>query len=543
MGPAASPAVTTVKQTVTAPAQTVSVTKTVAPVAQKQGGKVASTVLAFGPLDPLVVISSRSTELNIAEGLTGIRILEQPDGSFEVKTIPMLATSWTYSDDKRDVTWNLRQGVKWHNGADFTAGDVKASIDRALTHRAGSQFMPFLDEVEVIDDNTVKFKQSDPWVAMEVALATQLMVILPSSKTLGKPIDDDTWKNNLIGTGPFKLKERIAGETDILVKNNNYWRKSADNEQLPYLDELRFQVISDETIRTTALRSGQVDIAASLGSKSLPGMGGLSGIDISKAPTIITSMFYMNGGIKPFDDKRVRHAVRACIDKKEILESSPHFGAGAVSNNFVPAWSEYAWDNDPGYVPADPEKAKALLDEAGYPDGLPGDETMPYSKGDAIEWWVLPVAPIDDEAVVIQRQLARANIKVDIKTLDVPAWLDKVLFDKTYEMSSQRANYWGNPAPNFLRWFHSEGFIHYHNWGSDELDATIEEFARTIDFADAKKLSNKVQDLWYDASVWIPTVWTAYYAAHKDTVHGVGSTRSFNTGGTAYLDGVWTENK
>ncbi len=232
-----------------------------------------------------------------------------------------LAKSWTVSDDYLTYTFTLHEGIKFHDGSELTSADVKASWDKivfppegVISPRRGNYQM--IKSIEAPDRNTVVFRLHHPSPPIMTHLAHPANFIYPK-----KYLDTDPnyFKTHTVGTGPFKLKNYVRGSYIELERNPDYWKKG-----LPYLDGLKYFIITDTSARATALRSGRVDIELrflppgdvdaikqSLGDKIVP----------AKIQNISTFGVTFNVDKKPFDDERVRKALTLAIDRYDLVKT------------------------------------------------------------------------------------------------------------------------------------------------------------------------------------------------------------------------------
>ena len=324
---------------------------------------------------------------------------------------PGLAESWEFSEGAKVWTFHLVKNAKWHNGRDFTAEDVKWNFERMLNKETRSPWggrFALIEKMEVVDPHTIKFYLNRPSVGFPATMysagSAQVSMCAPES------VNKEGAITNPIGTGPFVFEEWKQKEYLKVKKNPNY-RVAG----IPYLDGITVKFIADETTRLAALQSGELDVAIDLGVYQVRELAKSNPKDIVLDQGVVASMgfIHFNVGAKPFDDARVRQAVAYGIDKKEIVENV--WGEGAVSGNqpMVPA-SPFKLDVPD--VTRDVAKAKALLKEAGYPDGL--ELTLTTSSG----YWMYMVA-----VEVIMEQLKEVGFKIKIESSDWPTYVGKCL--------------------------------------------------------------------------------------------------------------------
>lgn len=318
---------------------------------------------------------------------------------------PDLATSYEIVDDTTYV-FKLREGVKFHNGEDFTAEDVKYTFDRVLDPAVGSRFagsFASVDSVNVIDTYTVEFKLKTSDAAFLRYLATNPDGTIVSK--VGGDLDE-----NPNGTGPFMFESYAPNQQFVLTANPNYYE-----EGLPYLDKVVFKFFKDQSALASALRSKAIDMTwlknpkvAALITKSSP--------DLVSAPgqTSRTFPVWFNHKAAPMNDVNVRRALSLATDRNAVLQTVLG-GSGKVGAMLPESQiGGYDGESELPYYNHDVAEAKKLLAEAGYPDGI--------DLGDYI---VVAANALDVAASqILQQQWAEAGIKVNLKPMETAPLLD-----------------------------------------------------------------------------------------------------------------------
>jgi len=364
--------------------------ESVAPESQAPAVKEGGTLVAAMPgdisrSDSALIDDSNSSWVmnNVMEGLVGLK----PGTTGEV--IPVLAESWTISDDALSYTFKLRQNVKFHDGTDFNADAVKVNYDRWLNIPQAyidAEYTYYMDtvlghgdksnleSVTVNSPTEIVLKLRAPNSAF---LLTQTLVpfAIASPKALedGKANDPDFTKNTyaqggptaMTGTGPFKFKEWIVGDHITVDKNPDYW----DTTNAAHLDSVVFRIILDSTATLNALQTeGEVDIAQTISpidAASAAGDPNLQAIDRGSSCNLF--QLSMNQTHKPFDNLKIREAVAYAVNKQALVDAFYGGEAGAVvADNWMPVGTiSYKPLDLPKY---DPDKAKALIAESGVTD-------------------------------------------------------------------------------------------------------------------------------------------------------------------------------
>ncbi len=276
--------------------------------------------------------------------------------------IPCLAESWETPDDTSYVFY-LRKGVKFHDGSQMTAADVVYSLERAAAEATGSPWRSLLTPItsfEIRDPYTLKVNLKQPFPALLGNLA-----VLRNSGIMPKGFAERAnTKLQAVGTGPFKLTEYVPTDYLTYERFADYWDKPR-----PYLDKLTLKILLDQNARIAALLSGQVQYAV-LDAQGAEQAERLPGVKVLKSPSAWLTCHPFNLSRKPFDDKRVRQALRMAVDTQEVIQKAV-YGAGLPSGAIATGYGDWALpESELKYLKADPDRAKQLLAEAGFPNGF-----------------------------------------------------------------------------------------------------------------------------------------------------------------------------
>ncbi|HWO40899.1 MAG TPA: ABC transporter substrate-binding protein [Candidatus Eisenbacteria bacterium] len=320
---------------------------------------------------------------------------------FDVKgqVVPALAESWTISKDGLDYALKLRPGVKFHDGREMTAEDVKWSVEYAMDPKNGATGFSVLEPVEsvtILDKYNIRIKLKEPTAPFLSALASiRTFVVVPKGSV--QPGEKEL-KTFPPGTGPFAFKNWDTRVQTVLVRNASYWQKG-----LPYLDEVIFKPIADENIRLSSLRAGDVQMIEraphSYAEKIKKGQ--VSGIKIVEARAGGFKRLIFNVQKAPFNDRRIRLAVAYAIDKQQYLQGA-FWGFGTPADQRYPPG--HPWFVTMPQIKRDVAKVKALLAEAGV--GSNFEVELLGQQGD------------EAEQQIIQQQLSSAGIKMKIKMME-----------------------------------------------------------------------------------------------------------------------------
>lgn len=341
---------------------------------------------------------------NIFQGLTRFT----SDGS----VIPALAESWEISADGLVYTFKLHQGVKFHDGSAFDAEDVKFSLDRArAADSTNAQKGLFADiaDVTVVDPATVKVTLAQPNGSFLFNMAWGDAVIVA-------PETAATNATNPVGTGPYKFVDWVQGDRINLARNAEYWGPA------PAIETATFRFISDPTAALAAVMAEDIDVFSGFPApENLAQLAADSRFQVITGSTEGETILAMNNKQPPFDNVLVRQAVSHAIDRQAIIDGAM-FGYGTpIGTHFAP--------HNPAYVDLtagsnfDPEKAKALLAEAGFPDGFTTTLKLP------------PPSYARRGGEIIAAQLAAVGIKTEISNVEWAQWLEQVFGAKDYGLT------------------------------------------------------------------------------------------------------------
>ena len=329
------------------------------------------------------------------------------------KLVPWLAERW-HTADNRNYTFFLKKGVRFHNGRELKAADVKYAFERALnpeTKHPYARDYEAIGDLIVKDDYTVTFALKSVNASLLQNIARAGSVIYPREAV-------ETMKSAPIGTGPFRFEEWVRGDRIVLVRNPDYHVKG-----LPKLERVTYRFITDPNAVLAALKAGDVDV-------SLFGLGPEHVQDVQKDPrfqvivgdTTNDVILAMNNSHKPYTDVRVRRALTYGINKNDVLKGAM-FGMGKILGTNVDPLNPYYVDMS-NAMPYDPAKAKKLLAEAGYPNGF---DT------------VLKVSPQYYYTVrsgeIIADNLKKIGVNVRIEQIEWGQWLSRVFREADYDLT------------------------------------------------------------------------------------------------------------
>lgn len=412
---------------------------------------------------------------------------------YDLGISPMLAESWETSDDGLVWTFNIRPNVVFHNGKPCTAGEIVRNFEHIMDPEGGSFLAPDYEPVESVDapdDTTVIFTLKFPFAPFLAILSNRCGITDMDAYDATTPI----------GTGPFKILEWNRGTGLKLEAHADYWE-----EGLPLASTVDWRYFPDADSRILSLQGGEVDIVSAVPSQQIDTlMEGEGEIVVDPIPGVLHYYIAFNCAEGPFSDVRVRKAVAHAIDKDIIVEGAL-WGHGQKTN--IPFPSTSPWFTETMDYEYDPEKAKALLEEAGYGDGI------------SVDLPIQTTSPVPVVSEILQVDLAAVGIHLRIVEIEwATYWPDVYLqgkFDITVMAYSPRVD----PDQTFYPRYHSEGVHNATKYANPHMDELLEEGRQVTDFDERKVIYDEVQNLLVDELPWLwlflPDVANGW---HKDIV-------------------------
>lgn len=382
---------------------------------------------------------------------------------------PVLAESWEQPDD-RTYVFTLRQGVKFHDGSDFTAEDVKFSYDRMMDEATAASrrpdFLP-VESVEVVDDFTVQFTMKEPYGPFLSKL--ELLAILPNDPA----IDHATAP---IGTGPFKFTEWVTGQSITLDRFEEYWQ-----EGRPYLDSIVYRPIAEPSTRIVELQTGNVDVLNAVPAKDVATLEEDANVVVYRNAGVTRDHVGFNMESELFkDNPNLRKCIAWAVDRQTIADTIL-FGLAKPAQVAIPE-SHWAYNTAAdNYFGFDTAKAKEFCDQA---DPLPAEVTVTVS----------PTYPDQIKmAELMQQALAEVGIDLKIEQLEWSTWIDTVVVQGDYDMEIVLISGGSDPDDFFYQWHHTGEVFNLWRYSDPEMDALLEAGRSTVDQAARKEIYDQIQ--------------------------------------------------
>jgi peptide/nickel transport system substrate-binding protein len=454
--------------------------------------------------------------------------------------IPDLAHSWEISKDGKTYTFFLRKDVQFHDGADFTADDIKATYDRICKPPAGvsiprSILFSSVSEINVRDKHTVEFKLAEPRPANFImsGFASGWNVIFRK-----KTLEDNQYNLRRVvdipGTGPFKSKRRVENEVWVMERNPNYW-----NKEVPYLDGVEFyHGVPFSPELGSAVLSGRTDYARIVDpitarkAKETPGMSSLNFYQ-----SVIQGT-WPNAKKKPFDDPRVRRAVHLAFERAVLVDVTKDV-APMMVGGFIYPFSEFATPLDqlvkrPGYQDdstAALKEAKALMAAAGYKPG-----------GQPLDYLVRDVPTFKLWAQAVQAMLQQGlGIECKLRTVVESVWFDDIKSGNFDMAVGAVVSTLLDPSDYFNAWYKKDGPQNYSGWDNAEFNALVPQIDSEVDPAKRLALIRKAEDILEKEVPVFPICWEKINDVWYNYVKGHNPKDYFGIYDVVRMDTFWLD--
>ncbi len=445
-------------------------------------------------------------------------------------THPHLLEGWEASDDLKTWTLNLRQGIKFNNGDDFSADDVVFTLNQWLNKDVGSSLLgmvgAYLDPtgIEKVSDYQVKFHLKQPEIGVPEHLYHYPALVL----------NHKTFEGDFIkaphGTGPYTFETYNEGERCVLKRRSDYWQQGADGSPLPYIDTIEFMDMGTEMApQIAAIQAGEIDMidfGDISGTEAFAALKDNPDVNIMPATTNQTRVLRMRVDLKPWDDNRVRQALKLCQHREKILALA-YFGAGmeGQDTHISPKHPEYCPIDTPKY---DPERAKQLLAEAGYPTGV--DVNLAVGNG-----WKEVVR----YAEILKQDAMPAGFRINIQTmpnsqywekwtevdLGITVWMHRPLGTMVLNLA-----YTSDAEGKAVPWNETR-------WMDKEFDTLLKQANGTVDIEERRKIACQLEKIQQERGSIGIAFWIDVWRMARKHVQGLKSHPSLYI----HFDNIWLE--
>lgn len=394
-------------------------------------------------LDPNISVASGTQEIlyNVYEGLY------KPDSDGNL--VPAVASDCTVSEDGKIYTFTLREGIKFHNGNAVTVEDVVYSMNKCAGDGSGEPLVSAfsnVEKVEATDDKTVEITLTEA--------NKDFLAILSATETCIVPKDVEDLEATPVGTGPYKIVSRSLQENVILEKFDEYWGEPAN------IENVTLKVIADADSILMNLQGGAIDLFARVTAAQAAELG--EEFEVLEGSMNLVQAMYLNNAVEPFNNEKVRQALCYAVNKQEILDFMADGKGTPVASSMFPAFGKYYMEELNDVYTTDIEKAKQLLAEAGYSDGLEFTLTVPSNYQQHV-----------DTATVIAEQLKQIGVTANIELIEWETWLSDVYTSRNYQATVVGLDASTITAGSMLKRFVSTASNNFINYNNADYDAAF----------------------------------------------------------------------
>ena len=454
--------------------------------------------------------------------------------------IPDLAHSWEISKDRKTYTFYLRKGIPFHDGAELTSEDVKATFDRIVKPPQGisiprSILFRAVSAVNAPDKYTIEFKLSEPRPPdfIMAAIASGWNVIVRK-----KTLEDNNYNLRKVasypGTGPFKTVRRVENEIWVVEKNKDYWNKG-----LPYLDGIEFyNLVPFSPELGSGILSGRVDYARVVDPVTFAKAKATPGMSVSSFNQSVIHATYVNTKRKPFEDPRVRRAMHLALDRPILIEAIKDVAPMQIGGFLYP-FSDLAtpkaelvkrigYQDDPS---AAEKEAKALMAEAGYKDGIKG-----------LDYLIRDLASYRVWSQAIQAMLQQTlNIQCNLRNVVESVWFDDIANGHFDLAIGAVVSTLLDPSDYFNAWYHTGGPQNYSSYSNPKFDVILEEIDREVDPAKRQALVRQSEMIFEQDPPLLPVAWEKIDDVWYNYVKGLRPDDYFGAYDVCRQDTFWID--
>ena len=403
--------------------------------------------------------------------------LVKMNANYEI--IPDLAESYEYKDDGKTIVFHLRDNVKWHDGVDFTADDVKFTFDM---YKSGQtvlgDFFYYLEAVNVIDNKTVELKFKEAGADILSFYASYDVYIMPKHIYEGSNVAQNPANKAPIGTGPFKFVEKTESAI-TLEKNPDYFGEG------PYLDKLVFKYYEDGNAMIQDWSDNKLDITGAF-PKDIDELVKSGKCKYVENDSTNKTGLIFNTKNEKFSNPKLREAILYGLDREELAKTYPG-GRFVPAEYFIPNVYKWALNDDAKLPQRDLEKAKKLIEEAGFTMGSDGyclEATMDTEENSCSE----------ELAKALEAQFKDMGIKLKINKLDWSAYNDKIMNNKNFEMAFSYS-YLDPDVSSIGNLFKSDSYSNSSSYANEDMDKELALGLSTFTQEERAPHYKKVQEI------------------------------------------------
>ncbi len=400
-------------------------------------------------LDPHIAEGAGTREVlfNVFEGLV------KPNSNGDL--IPAVASDYNINESGTVYTFTLRDNVKFHNGATVTAEDVKASLDKCAGTESGEPLVAAFSNVKavnIVDNKTI-----------EIELAESDTDFLPNLTAAIVPANHLDCSTEPIGTGPYKYVSRSPQENIVLESFDDYWGEKAK------IKNITLKIVADADTIVMNLEGGSVDLMARLTNEQASQLSS-DKFDIEEGTMNLVQALYLNNAVEPFNDVKVRQALCYALDVQDVMDFVSDGKGTEVGSSMFPAFGKYFMKELNDTYNTDVEKAKALLAEAGYPDGFEFTITVASNYKQHV-----------DTAQVLKEQFKAIGVTANINLVEWDTWLNDVYLGRNFETTVVGVDASTFSARAMLERFVSDSGKNFMNYNNPEYDAAYKAAVSSTD--------------------------------------------------------------
>jgi len=421
-----------------------------------------------------------------------------------LKVHPDLATDWEANSDASQWTFNLREDATFnHNDKQVTARDVKKTLETIQDPDVGSPgkgAIGPIESVDAVDKTTARINLTGSYADVPKKMAKQFGRILPADVIENRY---DEIANNDFGSGPFNLETFEVGSVIETSKNEDYYLESEDGDQLPFVDGVNQRVYPETTAEISAMGNNTVDLMWEVPASQYQRVQSQNGSKALRTAGGAFANLVMRSDEPPFDDNRVRKALKYAVDKEAMLEGAQN-GLGVVAQD-TPISPAYQFHTDLPSREQDLEQANKLLEEAGYGDGL--DLTLYAANEPAVRVTY---------ATLLKNQLKEIGVNIEIEQVSYDRYLSEIWKQAPFYIGYYGMRFTEDGILYLL--LHSEGSWNEAHWSDDEFDQVLNEARQTTDNDKRAELYARAQEILHERGPFLVSFFQDELAAQRDYV-------------------------